>query len=115
MQFVLIFRKSHKRFTEAEQKRGIEEGRAWGARLLSEDRTLEVRQLGKEDHHIGPDGESSRSSVGEWPITAAVFFEASDFTEGVKIAETHPGVHYGMSIEVRPWTPPPAWPPAPAQ
>ncbi len=115
MEFVLLFRKSQKQLSEAEQRRAVDKGRTWGSQLLNEGCKLDVRQLGKESHRIDPDGESGKSGVSEWPIIAAVFLQASDFTEAVKIAKTHPGIHYGLSVEVRPWAPPPAWPPTPAQ
>jgi len=34
------------------------------------------------------------------------FIEAADFSEAVTIAKTHPGLRYGVSIEVRPWSDP---------
>jgi hypothetical protein len=34
------------------------------------------------------------------------FIEAKDFGEAVQVAQTHPGLRYGVSIEVRPWTDP---------
>jgi len=39
-------------------------------------------------------------------VIALNFIEAADFAEAVKIAKTHPGLRYGVHIEVRPWTDP---------
>jgi hypothetical protein len=35
-----------------------------------------------------------------------VFLEASAFEQAVEIARAHPGVQYGASIEIHPWSPP---------
>jgi hypothetical protein len=48
-------------------------------------------------------------------VIAIDFLQSGTFAEAVQIAKSHPGIQYGMSVEVRPWAPPPAWPPAPAQ
>jgi len=41
------------------------------------------------------------------------FLETKDFEEVVKIAKMHPGLRYGVGIEVQPWTNPLVSPGAP--
>jgi len=40
------------------------------------------------------------------PITALLFVHAADIGEAALIAESHPGVKYGASVEIRRWAPP---------
>jgi len=35
-----------------------------------------------------------------------VFFDASSKEQAVEIARIHPGLHYGVTVEVREWTSP---------
>jgi hypothetical protein len=63
---------------------------------------LEPMVLGDESQIVG-DGVISR---GEGRVLAFNFIEADEMAEAVKIANTHPGLRYGVTIEVRPWTDP---------
>jgi hypothetical protein len=42
----------------------------------------------------------------ERPVIALNFIAAEDFDDAVRIAKTHPGLRYGVNIEVRPWKDP---------
>ena len=107
-QFVLIFRKSERLLSEEEQKQRAVEVRAWALGLLKEGRKLDACLLGEDDYHVGPDGGSGPTAQsGEESLVAITFLEAADFSEAVRIAKTHPGPRYGVSIEVRGWSPPP--------
>src|SRR5262245_28032765 len=115
-QFVFLFRLSAKQLSEADQKRRAEEVRAWAIRQNKEGRKLDPRILGAENHLISSDSKGNPViESGDGSLAAITFFEASDFTEAVKIAETHPSLHYGGSIEICEWTPPPAPPKASRQ
>jgi len=39
-------------------------------------------------------------------VIALNFIQATDFSEAEAIAKTHPGLRYGVNIEVRPWNDP---------
>ncbi len=39
-------------------------------------------------------------------VIAFNFLEAEGFKEAIEVAESHPGLKYGVSIEVRPWSDP---------
>jgi len=107
--FVSLFRQSSP-LSEADQKRRAEEVRNWAHRQNAEGHKLDPRMLGEEKHLIGPNGENAAASqTADGRLTAILFAEARDFAEAVKIAESHPALHYGViSVEVRPWTTPPA-------
>jgi len=110
-QFVFLFRLSARQLSEADQKRRAEEVRAWALRQIKEGRKLDPRILGAENYLIRSDGEGSPViEPGDGSLAAITFLEASDFTEAVKLAETHPSLRYGGGIEVREWGPPPAPP-----
>jgi hypothetical protein len=100
--FVFIFRKGNRILSEEEQKRRTEEVRAWA---LQEGKAhdLEPRVLGDESLYLG-DGD--KNLKGEGTVIALNFIRATDLDEAVKIAKSHPGLRYGVSIEVRPWTDP---------
>src|SRR5262245_18741969 len=101
-QFVLLFRQSPIRRSEAEQKRRAEEVRAWALRQYDDGRKLDPRILGQENYRVGPDGKGGPvGETGDGPLIAITFLEAPDFAEAVRIADSHPGLRYGVSVEVR--------------
>ena len=106
-QYVMIFRQPQP-LTEAVRQRVTEETRAWAKQQNDKGHKLDPHILDPENHWIGPDGVG-----GSAPVTALLFFEARDFDQAVDVARTHPAVRYGVSVEVRPWAPPPAVQPPP--
>ncbi len=106
MQFAFFFRQS-RQLSEAEQKQRTAEVVAWVQRQISEGRNLEPRVLGAE-HEVVVSEETLgvTATNGGGSLVAINFLEALDYEEAVKIARTHPGIRYGVSIEVRPWTNP---------
>ena len=109
--FALIFRQHPTQLSEADQKRRAQEVREWALRQNSEGHKLDPRLLDAEIHQFEP--ESKRGSAGnsdDGKLVAITFLEAHDVAEAMKIAQSHPGLHYGVSVEVRAWTTPPAAP-----
>ena len=100
--FVFIFGQGSKTLSEVEQKRRTEGVRAW-ALQQQQDRNFEPRILGAESEQLG---DRADSVTNERPVIALNFIEARDFNEAVQIAQTHPGLRYGVNIEVREWTDP---------
>ncbi|WP_224362406.1 hypothetical protein [Hyalangium versicolor] len=105
--FVIIFRQGARELTEAELKSRSEETRAWAQVHNSAGHKLAPHILAPESYRSGP-SPASRTDV----ITALLFLAARNLDEAVAVAQVHPGVRYGASIEVRPWASPPAPPPA---
>jgi hypothetical protein len=112
-QFVLLFRQSPVTLSNADQSRRRDEVRNWALRQRADGRALDGRILEDESHTILPNADLSATKPDhESPLTAIAFLEATSFQEAVEIAQTHPGVNYGVSVEVRGWSLPPATPPA---
>jgi len=106
-QFVFIFKQGRRLLSPEEQQQRASEVRAW-ALALKAGRKLDPRLLGGQRHEVSPDGGSVAIPSGaEGSVVAITFLEAADFSEAVKIAETHPGPRYGNSVEVREWSLPP--------
>lgn len=120
--FVIIFRQSRP-VTDAEKQCRSAETAVWAQRHNAAGHQLDPRILAP-DGEVRPATDASaaaaRSAPAEaWPITALLFLEARNLSEALGVAESHPGRHYGASIEVRPWAAPvaaaqPTTPPAPA-
>jgi len=107
-QFVIIFRQGPKQLTEAELKSRTEETRVWAQQQNAAGHKLDPHILAPEGVWIEPDGASGpvhAASAGA--ITALLFLEARDLVQALEVARAHPGLRYGASVEVRPWTPPP--------
>jgi hypothetical protein len=101
--FVLIFRQGSRTLTDEEQKRRTEEVRAWAIQHINDGHRLDPRVLDDESRRVGDD---ASHAGGDGRVTALNFIEAIDFDDAVKIASTHPGLRYGIGIEVRPWKDP---------
>lgn len=105
--FVIIFRQSPSPLSEADKQRRQQEVSAWARVQNAAGHKLEPRILGPEVARSGTDASKNRSSpASEWPVTALLFLDATDLTEAAKIAESHPALHFDVTIEVRPWGPP---------
>src|SRR5579872_5299545 len=109
--FALIFRQSPFPMTEEVKQRRVKEVAAWATHLRDTGHTLEPHLLGEEHAIVVPGGSSPRET-GD-PIVAILVFDAPSFDDAKQIASTHPGLNYGISIEVRPATIP-AFPPSTA-
>ena len=108
--FVFIFRQgSSGNLTDEEQKRRTEEVRDWATQHIKDGHGLDPRVLDNESRHLGDDATHSES---DGPVIALNFIEATDFEDAVRMAKTHPGLRYGVRIEVRPWRDPRAQPAA---
>jgi hypothetical protein len=64
---------------------------------------LDPRMLAPDGVHRGPESDVHGNG---WPITALFFLEGTDLGEATKIAEGHPALRDGASVEVRHWVPP---------
>lgn len=109
-QFVLLFRQSPRQLSEADQKRRSDEVRSWAMTQNSQGRKLQPHILAEESRRIEPVPGNQGVASQDNPVVAIVFLEAADFADAVKVAESHPGLRYGVSVEVRPWSGPRAGP-----
>jgi hypothetical protein len=100
--FVMIFRQGPRPLTDTDQRRRAEEIRAWARRQNAAGHNLDPHTLAPESAHRGLES-SSATPADAWPITALLFLEAYDLAEAAQVAGSHPGPHYGVDVEVRPW------------
>lgn len=113
--FVVLFRQAPFDFTPERRQRRVEETLAWAKRHQMAGLAFDPRFLAEQVHRAGPtnpDAPAEKPGDGAWPITATLFVEAPDFSAAVRAADEHPARRYGASVEVRPWSGPPAPPPA---
>jgi hypothetical protein len=107
--FVFIFRQGTRTLTEEEQKRRTEDVRDWAIKHINDGHGLDPRVLDNKSYRLGDDAPDADS---DGQVIALNFIEATDFEDAVTIAKTHPGLGYGVRIEVRPWKDPRAQPAA---
>lgn len=100
--FVLIFREGTRRLSEEEQKSRTVAVRNW-ALQQAQLHNLDPRVLSDDSRQLGNDAHNN--SQGN-RVIALNFLEAEDFNQAVQIAQNHPGLQYGVGIEVRPWRDP---------
>ena len=103
--FVIIFRQGPQLLTDADKQRRAEETATWARRQNSAGHKLDPHILAPESAHRGPET-SAATPVDAWTITALLFLEAHDLSEAAQVAESHPALRYGASVEVRPWAAP---------
>lgn len=112
--FVLIFRQNPARErTPAENQELAAQMRPWAQRQNADGRKLDPRILARESERIGAN-KGADVPPGAWPITALLFVEARDLADATRVAESHPGLKYGVTVEIRPWGPPAPTQPSPA-
>jgi hypothetical protein len=70
--------------------------------------TLDPRTFGAtEGHFFAKDNEIiSQETSGDSALTTVVFFDASTRDQAIDIARIHPGLQYGVTVELREWTSP---------
>lgn len=102
--FLILFRRDGGPLSEAEQLSLGRDIGAW-ARLHNEaGHKLAPRILAPGSRHIGPHRDAVQTEP--MPITALLFLEARDLDEAARVAESHPGMRHGFTVEVRAWSAP---------
>jgi hypothetical protein len=102
--YVVIFRRQGQPLPHVETQRLNEETASWAKIQNNAGHKLEPRILSAQNAFRGPNEASVQSNI--WTLSALLFLEASDFNAATQIAESHPGLHYGFNVEVRPWAKP---------
>jgi len=105
--YALIFRSSRALTTEELKQRQVEIA-TWVKHVTDTGITLDPRSLGEMIAVLSAEGGKviSHSEVMDSALSTMVFFDAPDKDQAVNIAQIHPGLQYGVSVEVREWTSP---------
>jgi hypothetical protein len=107
--YALLFHPSTSRIlTPEEQKQRTLEIAAWAERVTKMGITLDPRALGETATTLSGKGSEVALSNGssDPTLTFIVFFDSPTKDQAVDIARIHPGLHYGVTVEVREWTSP---------
>ena len=95
-------------FTPEEQKQRPLDIAGWVKKVTELGITLDPRNFGDtlaaftlEDSQV-----VSRNGSSDPKPATIVFFDSPSSKQAVDIARIHPGLHYGVSVEVREWTSP---------
>lgn len=105
--YVLIFRQGARPLNDEERKEISAQMPAWATKQSDAGRKFEPRILAPTPGEMVTHGTTTAPTV-ERPVTALLFIEAENLEDAVKTARTHPGLPYGVSIEVREWSSPAA-------
>ncbi|MCU1224004.1 MAG: hypothetical protein JWQ42_2097 [Edaphobacter sp.] len=105
--YALLFHTSRTLTADEQKQRGVEIA-AWVEQVMNMGITLDPRSLGetavtfssKGDEVIPGNGSSDPT------LSTIVFFDSPTREQAVHIAGIHPGLHYGVTVEVREWTSP---------
>jgi hypothetical protein len=101
--FVILFRQGPRTLTEVDIARRQQEVSAWASAQNAAGHQLEPRILAPDMLRPGIGTEAPREAH---PVTALLFLQAGDLADAARIAESHPAIYFGASVEVRPWAPP---------
>lgn len=110
--FMLLFRNTgadnYRKLSADERQQVIGKWNAWFEGLVAEGKATEGQPLEDATRIVsGPEG---RITDGPFPevkeaIGGYVKLMVRDLDEATAIAQRHPGLHYGLIVEVRPMTP----------
>lgn len=111
--YLLLFRntgaENYRHLTPAQRQQAIERWNAWFENLLAQGKAVEGQPL--QDHtRVVSGAGGARITDGPFPeateaIGGYVKLVVSGLEEATEIAKRHPGLEYGMAVEVRELTP----------
>ena len=105
--YALLFHTSRTLTPEEVKQRGVEIT-AWVKQVTEMGITLDPRALGETAATFSGKGTEVIPGNGSIDPTLSnlVFFDSPTKDQAVDIARIHPGLHYGVTVEVREWTSP---------
>ncbi len=107
--YALIFHtNSNRTLTPKEHQQRQVEIAAWAKQVTDMGVALDPRALGDtaETFSIEADTIISHDGSSDPTFRNLVFFDSASKDQALHIARTHPGLHYGSTVEVREWTDP---------
>ncbi|HSZ18138.1 MAG TPA: hypothetical protein VK764_13625 [Terracidiphilus sp.] len=105
--YVLIFRTS-RALTPAELKQRPAEIQLWVKHVTSMGIAIDPKALGPFAIRFTQQNGTlqSQEDPADPALVNFVFFDAPTEAEAVEVARSHPGLRYGVSVELRNWTTP---------
>jgi hypothetical protein len=105
--YALIFR-STRTLTPEEMKQRQVEIASWVERVTDMGITLDPRNFTGIAANLSAQGSEivSREGSSDPTLGTIVFFDSPSTGQSVEIARMHPGLRYGVTVEVREWTSP---------
>lgn len=105
--FALIFRTT-RTLTSEELKQRAQDIAAWVKEAEAQGIALDPRNFGETLTNLSSEGNELISKDGPTapPLSTVVFFDAPSKEDVVHLARIHPGLRYGVTVEVREWTSP---------
>src|SRR6266567_5051498 len=109
--YVLIFRPTRALTAEELKQRSVEIP-AWVKRVQEMGIALDPKALAPSAVRLSQQNGSivSEEVSADPTLTNLVFFDAAGQEQALEVARIHPGLHYGVNVEVREWTSPAANP-----
>jgi hypothetical protein len=105
--YALIFRAT-RTLTPEDQKQRAADIAAWVNHVTQIGITLDPRNLGDTVANLSSNGTEivSREGPGDPALITIVFFDAEGRDQAENIARIHPGLKYGVTVELREWSSP---------
>jgi hypothetical protein len=105
--YALIFHSTRPLTSEEVQRRGPEI-QTWVRTVNAKGITLDPRAFGETVATFSQQQGTtvSRNGSSDPALVNIVFFDAPSKEEALEIARIHPGLHYGVTVEVREWSTP---------
>jgi hypothetical protein len=105
--FALIFRAT-RTLTPEELKQRAADIAGWVKQVTENGVSLDPRNFGETAANFSKNGSGVVSHDGsrDPSLTTIVFIDAPTKEQAVDIARIHPGLNYGVAVEVREWTSP---------
>jgi hypothetical protein len=108
LHYAMIFR-SQRVLTADQQRQREAEIQVWAKTVRDRGVTLDPRILGATDAYFEVEGDHvvSRPGGDDSSPGAIIFFDAASREQAIDVARSHPGLRYGVTVELREWQAPP--------
>jgi hypothetical protein len=105
--YVMIFRTTRP-FTAEEQQTRARDIQQWVAQITTMGIHLDPRNLGDTIANLSQaDGSAiSHNDPTDRGLVTLVYFDAPDEAKALAVARIHPGLRYGVTLELREWSTP---------
>jgi len=105
--YALIFHATRTLSPEEQKQRAVDIA-AWVKQVSDAGIYLDPRNFGETVGNFSMEGDkiASRKETSDPTFVTIVYFDSPSRDQAVNIARIHPGLHYGVTVEVREWSSP---------